>query len=163
MKIFFGKCICTCIILLKIKMTETIHKMLHARKNVTHIIIFKCFMSFSVCKKVWQINNTFFYIRPQKINIQILILICNMDFIFYLKRHSDVNLCWNKCKLFVRFGTHFFGIAISLIKTILNKNPGIFSLHSEFKVVGTLVGPNYELSAVSLDPWHHRYLILQLL
>lgn len=59
-------------------MTETIHKMLHARKNVTHIIIFKCFMSFSVCKKVWQINDTFFYIRPQKINIQILILICNM-------------------------------------------------------------------------------------
>lgn len=60
--------------------------------------------------------------------------------------------CEFMLKFNVRFATHFFGIAISLIKTIFKKNPGIFSLHSEFKVVGTPVGPNYELSAVCLDP-----------
>lgn len=72
-----------------------------------------------------------------------------MDFIFYLKRHSDVNLNVEmNVSILERLGSHLF----SFIKTFLMKNPGIFSLHSEFKVVGTPVGPNYELSAVSLDP-----------
>lgn len=54
-------------------MTETIHKMLHARKYVTHIIIFKCFMSLSICKnvviKIWKINDFFFYIKQPEIKI----------------------------------------------------------------------------------------------
>lgn len=46
----------------------------------------------------------------------------------------------------------FILIAIFIYQKILKKNPEIFSLHCEFKVVGTPVGPIFELSAVSLDP-----------